>query len=757
MFSINFLFFFIPLLSIILIIVNLLFAPHAPYKEKKTPFECGYHSFLLQNRAQFTVSFFIFAILFMVFDLEIVLLYPFSVSIGQNEFYGLLGALGFVGILTAGFAFELGKGALKIESRQNAPDPFNNLQILQSKSINNPLHVISPENIKNINHPEEKNISLLKDAYIKNCELSTKIINSNSIINDSNIHSTNNYKNSTFNYLQNLDLSKYLNIKSRMIDLQKKLDFNVPSSRKINHESILEDKCINEDTLTCLSNKSAIIQDCFVDFETWAIAYSISNVSLLVPIILCFFNPILHHAKYIIECLKKQRDIYINICLWQFCLSTWSWGCSLTSSIIDHIIEIYKFLSTLSIVDVFNNVILINQLVNKINNIAKKLHIELNNNTSFNIRNLLSNIAVIYNESFSYKNHTNPIDENVVTGKINNFISNFFKGLDLMFKYFFGIINFADRKRSASDSPTGPSKVPKLYPSNTADEVVEAEDEVEATDETVETASEVVETASEVVETASEIAEAEHQESIVYESEAITGALANYPNLTVGETLAENLIIAEDSIQTANTVAFPVTMGSNPLDYRSMRSFIILQTWSEAMITGLYHSYSNYVAAYDRVVGEMDLTTIENLRNLARYDPREANRFAREILGYLAYYITHNVLGNQTGFANLPNITEDLNYLNRNYSTLTAEDIVERIDNIENQLDDFGRLSDMLNDFMDNSESIGDMSADDFSTLHAEFSSLVNQARDIWNQLGRDLDGYTYITGYSSRYTSRTS
>lgn len=117
--SIIFFFIFVPILSIILLSVNFIFAPHKPYKEKKTPFECGYHSFLSQNRTQFTISFFIFALLFLIFDLEIVLIYPYSVSGYSNKVYGLTVMIIFTLILTVGFIFELGKNALKIESKQN--------------------------------------------------------------------------------------------------------------------------------------------------------------------------------------------------------------------------------------------------------------------------------------------------------------------------------------------------------------------------------------------------------------------------------------------------------------------------------------------------------------------------------------------------------------------------------------------------------------------------------------------------------------
>src|SRR5256885_16991639 len=113
-----FFFIFIPLLVFILLIINLLLAPHNPYKEKDSVFECGFHSFLGQNRTQFSISFFIFALLFLLFDLEILLVYPYIVSAYSNGIYGLIIMLVFFFILTLGFVFELGKNALKIDSRQ---------------------------------------------------------------------------------------------------------------------------------------------------------------------------------------------------------------------------------------------------------------------------------------------------------------------------------------------------------------------------------------------------------------------------------------------------------------------------------------------------------------------------------------------------------------------------------------------------------------------------------------------------------------
>jgi len=117
--STTFFIIFIPILSILLLLINLVLAPHNPYQEKDSVFECGFHSFLGQNRTQFSVSFFIFGLLFLLFDLEILLVYPYSVSAYNNDIYGLVIMMIFFILLTLGFVFELGKNALSIDSKQN--------------------------------------------------------------------------------------------------------------------------------------------------------------------------------------------------------------------------------------------------------------------------------------------------------------------------------------------------------------------------------------------------------------------------------------------------------------------------------------------------------------------------------------------------------------------------------------------------------------------------------------------------------------
>src|SRR6516164_11730325 len=108
---------FVCVIAVLFLVINWVFAPHNPYQEKDSMFECGYHSFL-QSRSPFSIAFFIFALVYLLLDLEILLSYPFAVSGYINNIYGLIITLGFIGIITIGFVYELGKSALKIDSKQ---------------------------------------------------------------------------------------------------------------------------------------------------------------------------------------------------------------------------------------------------------------------------------------------------------------------------------------------------------------------------------------------------------------------------------------------------------------------------------------------------------------------------------------------------------------------------------------------------------------------------------------------------------------
>lgn len=112
---------FVAIIALLFLVINLIFAPHNPYQEKYSVFECGFHSFH-QTRLPFNIGFFIYALVYLLLDLEVLLIFPFTVSEYVNNIYGLFVTLIFIFIITIGFVFELGKGALKISTKQNIED-----------------------------------------------------------------------------------------------------------------------------------------------------------------------------------------------------------------------------------------------------------------------------------------------------------------------------------------------------------------------------------------------------------------------------------------------------------------------------------------------------------------------------------------------------------------------------------------------------------------------------------------------------------
>ena len=116
------LFIFVPILSLILLALNLLLAPHMPYEAKVSAYECGYNSLPGQTRSTFQIQFYLVAILFLVFDLEILLLFPIAVSLYQVGTFGFSVALIFFVVLTIGFILEIGSGAIKFTAASVSTD-----------------------------------------------------------------------------------------------------------------------------------------------------------------------------------------------------------------------------------------------------------------------------------------------------------------------------------------------------------------------------------------------------------------------------------------------------------------------------------------------------------------------------------------------------------------------------------------------------------------------------------------------------------
>ena len=102
------------LLSIGLIFLNFALAPNNPDPEKLSAYECGFEPFN-DSRMEFDVRFYLVAILFIIFDLEIAFLFPWAISLGKIGIFGFVSMMIFLFILTVGFIYEWKKGALDWE------------------------------------------------------------------------------------------------------------------------------------------------------------------------------------------------------------------------------------------------------------------------------------------------------------------------------------------------------------------------------------------------------------------------------------------------------------------------------------------------------------------------------------------------------------------------------------------------------------------------------------------------------------------
>ena len=108
------LFIFVPILAILLLGLNILLAPSKPDESKVSPYECGFSVIQGQTRSVFHIHFYVVAMLFLIFDLEILLLFPLAVSLYHVSTFGFSIAIIFFTILTIGFILEIGSGAIKI-------------------------------------------------------------------------------------------------------------------------------------------------------------------------------------------------------------------------------------------------------------------------------------------------------------------------------------------------------------------------------------------------------------------------------------------------------------------------------------------------------------------------------------------------------------------------------------------------------------------------------------------------------------------
>jgi NADH-quinone oxidoreductase subunit A len=102
------------ILGTVLIVLGKLLGPSRPDAEKNSPYECGFEAFE-DSRMKFDVRYYLVAILFIIFDLEIAFLFPWAIVLDQIGTFGLLAMAVFLGVLVIGFIYEWKKGALEWE------------------------------------------------------------------------------------------------------------------------------------------------------------------------------------------------------------------------------------------------------------------------------------------------------------------------------------------------------------------------------------------------------------------------------------------------------------------------------------------------------------------------------------------------------------------------------------------------------------------------------------------------------------------
>ena len=97
-----------------MIMLGFILAPNRPDSEKLSPYECGFEAFE-DARMKFDVRYYLVAILFIIFDLEIAFLFPWAVVLKEIGWFGFIAMSLFLGILVIGFIYEWKKGALEWE------------------------------------------------------------------------------------------------------------------------------------------------------------------------------------------------------------------------------------------------------------------------------------------------------------------------------------------------------------------------------------------------------------------------------------------------------------------------------------------------------------------------------------------------------------------------------------------------------------------------------------------------------------------
>ena len=102
------------LVGIVPMLLGRVLGPHKPDPQKLSPYECGFEAFG-DARMKFDIRFYLVAILFILFDIEVIFLMPWAANVNELGLHGFWAVMGFLSLLTVGLAYEWKRGALEWE------------------------------------------------------------------------------------------------------------------------------------------------------------------------------------------------------------------------------------------------------------------------------------------------------------------------------------------------------------------------------------------------------------------------------------------------------------------------------------------------------------------------------------------------------------------------------------------------------------------------------------------------------------------
>ena len=102
------------LVGIVLMLLGRVLGPHKPDPQKLSPYECGFEAFG-DARMKFDIRFYLVAILFILFDIEVIFLMPWAANVNELGLHGFWAVMGFLSVLAIGLAYEWKRGALEWE------------------------------------------------------------------------------------------------------------------------------------------------------------------------------------------------------------------------------------------------------------------------------------------------------------------------------------------------------------------------------------------------------------------------------------------------------------------------------------------------------------------------------------------------------------------------------------------------------------------------------------------------------------------